>query len=51
MQFPVNFKLEIPIPKANESRENVKIRVMNHTCDVCVCVFAMFPQGVGGRVD
>ena len=31
MQFPVNFKLEIPIPKANESRENVKIRVMNHT--------------------
>ena len=43
------FNLEIPIPKANESRENVKIRVMNHTRDVCV--FAMFPPGVGGRVD
>ena len=37
------------IPKANESRENVKISVMNHTHDVCV--FAMYPQGVGGRVD
>ena len=49
MQFPVNFKSEIPIPKANESRENVKIRVMNHTRDLCV--FAMYPQGVGGRVD
>ena len=36
------------IPKANESREDVKIsRVMNHTRDVCV--FAMNPQGVGGR--
>ena len=49
MQIPVNFNLEIPIPKSNESRENVKIRVMNHTRDVCV--FVMFPQGVGGRVD
>ena len=47
MQIPV-ILIEIPIPKANESRENVKIsRVMNHTRDVCV--FAMNPQGVGGR--
>ena len=49
MQIPV-ILIEIPIPKANESRENVKIsRVMNHTRDVCV--FAMFPPGVGGRVN
>ena len=48
MQIPV-ILIEIPIPKANESRENVKIRVMNHMRDVCV--FAMYPQGVGGRVD
>ena len=49
MQIPV-ILIEIPIPKANESRENVKIsRVMNHTRDVCVCIYAMNPQVVGGR--
>ena len=49
MQIPV-ILIEIPIPKANESHENVKIsRVMNHICDVCV--FAMYSQGVGGRED
>ena len=48
MQIPVNFNLEIPIPTANESRGNVKIRVMNHTRDVCA--FAISPPGVGGRV-
>ena len=48
MQIPV-ILIEIPIPKANESRENVKISVMNHTHDVYV--FAMHPPGVGGRVD
>ena len=49
MQIPVHFNLEIPIPKANESRGNVKIRVMDHTRNVCV--FAMFPPGVDGRVN
>ena len=47
MQIPV-ILIEIPIPKANKSCKNVKIsRVMNHTRNVCV--FAMNPQGVGGR--
>ena len=54
MQIPVHFNLEIPIPKANESHRNMKIRVMDHTRDVCVCVcvcvFAKFPPGVDGRV-
>ena len=49
MQIPVHFNLEIPIPKANESRRNMKIRVMDHTRDVYV--FAMFPPGVDGRVN
>ena len=49
MQISVHFNLEIPIPKTNESRGNMKIRVMDHTRDECV--FAMFPPGVGGRVD
>ena len=46
MQIPVHFNLEIPIPKANESRGNVKIRVMSHTRAMCVCVCLWVSESV-----